>query len=336
MRTRPDHRLYGALIRARRLRRFTKGEQGSFTLEASLAAPLLIFATMTLVVFALYVFGLVQLNQAAAERSERAAFTWADAGGKSGRGLYWRVGEGMMSWFGSLTGSGDRRIDLPAAGTGDGSGSGVTAKLYAAAERLPADITGYIGLADRVLFRKVEAHFERAFRLRAIDRFGTLPAADQAHKEAVIVEPAELIRLVDLTRTYTSVIRGRITPRQAKAVLQEPQREDGGAVSIRSERQASAYLRKVTGGTQRTYPMEQGKSRVVDALDAGGIAHQAFYTYTETQLLQDQAPKDLLLLQTGQVKGVIWHFFAPPGKSGPSANLRNQLERKGIVVVVHT
>jgi hypothetical protein len=315
---------------------FLSGERGSFTLEAAFVAPLLVLATLTLIALALYAAQVADLHRTASAAAERSAFDWnqPDAGGGANQGLYWRIGEGMAAWFGLLGGGGDRHVELPVSGGGSSSG-GVTAKLMQAAAKLPPVIRGSISLADRVLFRRLDVRLERPFRLQTMSPLGGLPSHETAGAQSTVVDPVELIRLVDLTRSYTPAVRARLTPAQARSALIEPEREDGGAVRIRSEREASEYLRKVTGGQQRTYPMEQGKSRVVDALDSGGIAHQAFYTYTEPQLLQDQMPKDAKLLQDGSVQGVVWHFFLSERAAEPSAALRAQLERRGIAVVVH-
>jgi hypothetical protein len=313
------------------------GDRGSFTIEASLVAPVLVFATLAIVALALYVSQLTELHRSASAGAERAAYDWnaPDVAGGAEPSLYWRVGEGASSWFGLLTGGGDRTVQLPLNRVDAGADGGVDAKLAHAGARLPAAIGGTVSLRDRLLLRQLKVVLKRPFRLQSLSPLAPMPKIEQTQAEATIVDPVELIRLVDLTRSYTGAIRGRITPGKALALLQQPQPEDGGAVAIRSERQASVYIRKVTGGAQITYQLPAGKSRVVDALDASGIAHQAFYTYTEPQLLGDQLPKDVSLLQAGTVKGVIWHFFIPPGGTAPSESLRSELERKGIVVVVH-
>jgi hypothetical protein len=344
MRTRAEHGLHDALRAS--LRRccgcgktgqagLLSGERGSFTLEAAFVAPLLVLASLTLIALALYTAQVAELHRTASATAERSAFDWnqPDAGGGANQGLYWRVGEGIAAWFGLLGGGGDRHVELPVSGAA--ASTGVTAKLIQAAAKLPAVIRGSISLADRVLFRRLDVRLERPSHLQTMSPLGGLPPNETAGAQSTVVDPVELIRLVDLTRSYTPAVRARLTPAQARSALIEPEREDGGAVRIRSEREASEYLRKVTGGQQRIYPLEQGKSRVVDALDSGGIAHQAFYTYTEPQLLQDQMPKDAKLLQDGTVQGVVWHFFLSDRAAEPSAALRAQLERRGIAVVVH-
>lgn len=342
MRTRTEYGLYGVLNRrsaplhaGRRSGarpRFKADERGSFTLEASFAAPLLVIAVLTLIALSLYVSRLAELHRNAYATAERTAFDWNRT--DAGHGLYWRLGEGLTSWFGTLAGGGDRRVELPARGDASGS-SGASVKLMQAAVKLPGTIHGSISLIDRVLIRRLNVLLERPFRLKAMTPFAVLPSQEHAAAQSTIIDPVELVRLVDLTRLYTPAIRGRLSPAKARTAMLEPEREDGGAVGIRSEREASAYLRKVTGGMQMKYPMEQGKSRIVDALNDGGIAHQAFYTYTEPQLLQDQMPKDVKLLQDGTVRGVLWHFFVSDSVPEPSAALRAQLERRGIAVVVH-
>jgi hypothetical protein len=55
--------------------------------------------------------------------------------------------------------------------------------------------------------------------------------------------------------------------------------------------------------------------------------------------VEGQINKDLELLRSaGQVKGVVWHFFRDSrnGKIGPSKPLRKELEKRGILVVIHS
>ncbi|MNG35597.1 hypothetical protein D3C84_1223800 [compost metagenome] len=59
---------------------------------------------------------------------------------------------------------------------------------------------------------------------------------------------------------------------------------------------------------------------------------------TEAQLRTEQLPKDVELLQQDPtVKGIVWHFFKKDasGKGMPTDTFRKELERKGIVVVIH-
>lgn len=305
---------------------------GSFTVEATFVAPALVLCTITLIALSLYMFQLVQLHQIAFETTERAAFGWNEQMPKDG--LYGRAGERLSAWFGATLGSGDPHIELPAAPQYRKSG-GAVGKLAKAVRDLPAAIGGKISLIDKVWVRELQLQISRSFPLQALSRIARLPAAERAVASSTVSDPVELARLVDLTRSYTSLIRDRISPSRVKAVLQEPQQSDGGAVPIRSEKEAAAYLRRTTGGALRTYPMPDGKSRVVDALDEDGVAHQAFYTYTEPQLMNEQLPKDAALLKEGKVKGIVWHFFRKSGGKELSAGLRAQLERRGIAVVVH-
>ena len=129
---------------------------------------------------------------------------------------------------------------------------------------------------------------------------------------AHVVDSVELIRTTDLTRTYLPSLVGRISPEKAKAALVDPIKSDlsGQGVTIQSERQASSYLRSLVGGTEVMRTTASGKSRKIDALDARGIGHQAFYSMTEAQLRAEQLPKDVELLQHDPtVKGIVWHFF---------------------------
>jgi hypothetical protein len=325
-----DFRLLGIVMKRRN--GIWPNEEGSFTVEATVVAPVLLLLALSVIAFSLYAYRTVHLHQLAYETTERAAFEWNES--TSGTGLYGRLSESAISWFGAALGGNDPYVELPANGQTVGL-QGVRGKLSKAAQKLPLAIGGKLALADRVWMRELRLQVSRTFPLKALSGIVRLPAIERAESKSTVTDPVELARLTDLTRSYTGVIRGRISSSRAKSILQEPQAADGGAIPIRSEKEAATYLRRTTGGTLQTYPMPEGKSRIVDALDANGVGHQAFYTYTEPQLLGEQMPKDAALLKEGKVKGVVWHFFRKSGGKEPSAGLLVQLERRGIAVVVH-
>ena len=78
-----------------------------------------------------------------------------------------------------------------------------------------------------------------------------------------------------------------------------------------------------------------GERRKIDVLDRDGIAHEAKYTLNAGDARQ-QLRKDAELMRRGEVKGVVWHFFRTKnGSVSLSASLRKELERNGIVVIIH-
>lgn len=326
--------------------RFGKSEQGSFTLEASLVFPIILFCTVTLLFVSLYAYQNVLLQQIARTAAERLAFTWDNSHkdvmtgnfhpGETD-GLYYRLTQNDAGdLFGKLMSGGGTKITLPS----DNAGSLIERKLAKSSILLPAGVSGTAAFKNYILDAQVEVRLKKPFQLSPI-RVKWFNAND-VNRGAVshVVEPVELIRLTDITRTYFRAIKERISPQQAREALVEPIASDltGPAITINSERQAASYLRSLVSGTEHVLTTVSGKSRTIDALDARGVAHQAFYSMTEAQLRQEQLPKDIELLQSGiQVKGVVWHFFkkGASGKGMPSSAFRKELERKGIVVVIH-
>ncbi|BFT71656.1 TadE/TadG family type IV pilus assembly protein [Paenibacillus sp. P36] len=332
--------------RHNRRQHFRDGEQGSFTLEASLVLPLILFCTITVLFVSLYAYQKVYLQQIARTAAERLAFTWDNShkdlvtgnfNPSETDGLYFRLTQNHVSdLFGRLVSNESSEIALPSGAAGDL----VERKLAKSSELLPKGVTGSAKFSNFILDQQVEVKLQKPFHISPV--MSKWFRANQTGGTAVshVVEPVELIRLTDITRTYFKTIKDRISPQKAREALAEPTQGNlsGPSITIKSERQAAAYLRSLVNGTEVVLMTESGKSRTVDALDARGIGHQAFYSLTEAQLRMEQLPKDLELIQQGtQVKGVVWHFFKKDagGKGMPSNAFRKELERKGIVVVIH-
>lgn len=105
---------------------------------------------------------------------------------------------------------------------------------------------------------------------------------------------------------------------------------------FKNHAEAASYLRDDVKGVALRLETPFG-DRVLDAYKSEGILHQAFVTYTESQLLL-QAKKDNWLLENNQtVNAVIWHFFMREidGYKVPSKVLVQTLNKMGIVVYVH-
>ncbi|MBP1995243.1 hypothetical protein [Paenibacillus eucommiae] len=252
-------------------------------------------------------------------------------------GLYWRLSSDSISdVFGFIVTNAPTSVSLPQ--TVGQRMNTTERKLAQASVTLPAGISGIATytnhLVDRKVTFKLQSFFKAPFRYFKV--FGSEMVHGQASSR--VVEPVEMIRLTDMTRTYIKTIKERISPKAAKALLVEPQNSSGAKVAITSEKEAAAYLRSLVNGTLINMQTPTGKNRTIDALDANGVAHIAFYTFTENQLRTVQLPKDIELLKQGtQLKGVVWHFFKKnaSGIQGPSEKLRKELEDQGIVVVIH-
>jgi hypothetical protein len=312
-------------------------------MEATMIFPLVMLSTVALLFLGLFVYQRVSMEQLAQNVAERAAYVW-DNSYKDARtgnfnpvqhdGLYWRITQDSISdLFGFLVSNSETVVELPRASSGSMNLS--ERKLINAAMLLLPGLTGRLTYTNHGFDRKVTATLQQLFHRPEFISKWLSGNKVQAHAVNRVVEPVELIRITDMTRTYIGLIKDRISPKAAREALIEPNGNNAAeAVTIRSEAQAAAYLRTLVNGVSKVVTTTSGKSRTIDAMDSNGIAHIAFYTFTDSQLRAEQMPKDAELLQAGdKVKGVVWHFF----KKGavPSIKLRKELESKGIVIVIH-
>jgi len=116
-------------VRHRRLLSFRVSEEGSFTLEASLVFPLILFCTVTLLFVGMYAYQNVFVQQIARTAAERLAFTWNNSHKdlitgnftpSETDGLYWRLThDSVTDLFGMLSGSGTTEVIIP---SGNASG----------------------------------------------------------------------------------------------------------------------------------------------------------------------------------------------------------------------
>lgn len=325
--------------------RLRRSAAGSFTLEASLILPTILIASVLLLFIALFVYHQASLYQSASLTAERSAFVWDNSAKDHATGyvepgrhdpLYWRLtNDNALHLFSFLLPIDPVRVALPAAA---GGGSSAPAdKLSQAAARLPSSWKGELRFSNRGLIRDIEVYLARPFHSPAyrMNRWG----ADEVRSDAaaVVVDPVETARLTDLTRSFIGEVKDRIRPSAAKQLMKEPQSVPKERTVISSHNEAARYLRGLVGGTAQKVEVKPGTVREIDALDANGIAHQAFYTFTEKQLREVQLPKDAELLRSGaKISGVVWHFFeTKKGRVKLSAAFRNELARSGIVVVIH-
>jgi hypothetical protein len=330
------------------MRKLIKNEQGSFTLEASLVMPIVTLSTILLLFLGLYVYQRVYVEQLARVVAERTANNWDNShkdpktgnfNPKESDGLYWRLtNDSVSDLFGFMVSNAPATVEIPKSS----SGSLPTAdrKLAQASALIPSNLTGAATYTNHLVDRKVTIFLQKPFHLPNLPFHWSGENMVKAEGSSRVVEPVELMRLTDITRTYIPAIKGRISPQKAKAMLIEPESGSfgGEAVTINHEWQAADYLELLVNGQGTVLATPSGKSRTIDALDANGVAHLAYYTYNENDLRSDQMPKDIELLKQGtQVKGVVWHFFKKDasGNVGPTEKLRKELENKGIVVVIH-
>ncbi|WP_135551000.1 TadE/TadG family type IV pilus assembly protein [Paenibacillus cymbidii] len=335
------------------LQKLAQRETGSYTVEATLAMPLVLLCTALIVVFGLYMFDRAAMYRDASAAAERTAYGWnrsvaapsADAGmnGGASEGLYWRwLSDGIGAWFGIGGAGGTVSLSLPVArGAAAGSASPPD-KLRQSAQTLPAGMRGTMTYTNKLFEREVTVRLERKFAWSGFAGRWLGSKQATAVAKSVVVDPQEWIRTVDLVRTYVPRVKQLIAPKQQPDQGEGAETTDGAggsrepAVTIRSEAQASAFIRALVGGEATSFPTEHtGEWRVVDALDRDGVAHEAKYTVNQSDA-KDQVAKDAELMKGGYVKGVVWHFFRHTnGSVGLTESLRSRLYANGIVAIVH-
>lgn len=271
--------------------------------------------------------------------AERAAYVWDNSykDPVTGRftpsaqdGLYRRLTSDLFSaglgLFGSTGGS---KMSLPVQAIQPGTNL-MQSKLANSAIHIPANLQGEIKFVSSGVLSKIQVQLNEPFNMP----FRGISLAMGEHA-SYITDPIEFIRTIDLTRTYMSEIKDRISPKKASELFKEPSGNSGQGTTFtfKSEAEASDYIRKLVSGVKTEMQTPSGPKRVIDALDSGGIAHQAYY-YTNSELESVQLPKDIELMQAGMVKGVVWHFFKG-GKNLPSEKLQQKLDQAGIIVVIH-
>ncbi|WP_245855614.1 hypothetical protein [Paenibacillus rigui] len=332
-------------LKGLRLRKLVCCEKGTFTLEASLVLPVILLSTILLLFLGLYVFQTSSAYQTAGLAADRAAFVWDNSRKdpvtgafniSETDGLYWRLhNDSMSDLFRWLIPHAGAKVALPT--TGISNDRGPEGKLQHAGALVSSEWDGSMMYQNNGIFKKVAVQLEKPFHspVYARERVKQQVASDA---DAQVVDPVEWIRLIDFTRTVVQEIQGRIKPKDALLAMVEPQSIPEPRAVITSHDSAANYLRTLVNGKEETIQVDASTKRTVDAMDANRVAHQAFYTFNENQLRTIQMPKDEQLLRNGtQVKGVVWHFFKLSKKDQVklTQGLRSELERKGIVVVLH-
>ncbi|MBT2292344.1 pilus assembly protein [Paenibacillus albidus] len=190
-------------------------DQGSFTIEASLLLPVIMFITMLLLFFCLYSYQKSMLLQVASAAAERTAYNW-DNSSKTVNGsftagqydsLYWRIGEDALlaSLFGSGT-EGGTQVELP--GESADTDPLPVQKLKKGAGMVPAYMPGEVRYAYNLTGRKVSAELKRLLQLPVLDGILTDRGQPVVQAQSVIAEPVEFIRTIDLMRYYGAKFKG--------------------------------------------------------------------------------------------------------------------------------
>ncbi|WP_322903067.1 TadE/TadG family type IV pilus assembly protein [Paenibacillus sp. SGZ-1009] len=212
-------------------RSFWSSARGSFTIEASAVFPIILLTTLLMMLFCMYLYQNTMLKQAAAKTSERAAYSWdnsyknpytgAFAEGEHD-GLYWRLTQDEMlsKLFGWAGTANEAKVFIPSGG----GGSLPEKKLAAASTWVPRGMNGTVQYNNGMLVRSVETTLSRPLFVPPLERMLNRSLHSQIRAGAVIVEPVEYIRNVELMRYYAAKAKGGAGPAlqldKAGAILQ--------------------------------------------------------------------------------------------------------------------
>ncbi|QJC51262.1 hypothetical protein HGI30_06690 [Paenibacillus albicereus] len=206
------------------LKRLAAGAEGSLALEAASVFPLLLAVTFAWMIAALFIFQGSVLQSGAARAAEAASLHWDNSKREESGlppagqddGLYGRLSQDslLQGLFGLAAGETTASIALPAAPSSNGSLAAT--KLSKAAARLSPELRGEFAYRREGLERRTEARL----RLPVAAAEGLAPAV---RASAVVTDPVEFIRSVDLVRYYTAKFRSSrdVQPSSAGKALTE-------------------------------------------------------------------------------------------------------------------
>lgn len=331
-------------------------EEGSFTIEASLVFPILFALTILFLMMSLYLFQQASYYVSATTAAERAAFNWDNSyknpvtgtyAGNQYDGLYWRTFDDSGSdIFGFLIPNQPSQVTVS-------SGQLVNGQLNELPSKKLAKVTHYLPDNSEAVLQYVNHFINRNVTVK-LDGVVRVPdiiktwMSGNVHVEASskVTEPVEFIRNVDLIRTYLPILQqhsSKLLSRIKKNTNSETQTQQPAGFA--SEPEARQHMQQMVNGKQTSKTLPDGKRRQIDALDRDRVAHQAYLGYIPNRKVADengdrfneQLSKDLELLRQNEVKAIVWHFFrsSKTGKVGPSKPLLRELERNGIIVMIH-
>jgi len=223
----------------RLLRGLWRDKRGSFVLESSVVLPLAFTAVLLLMLFSLLAYQRAIVYYSASTAAERAAFRWDNSyrdplTGEAPAGqhdpLYWRLADDRLleGIFGSLGGASNDAggsVALPVVEAGSRADGLSSFKLRTAAAAVIESFSGEAMMRrDNPLLKQVAVELEAPLAVQAVNGM-TGRGGTQAEAAAVIVDPVEFTRIVDLARYYAAKFGngpgGAAKKGQAKALLEE-------------------------------------------------------------------------------------------------------------------
>lgn len=193
-----------------------KGDEGSFSIEASLVMPIVLMVTLILMLFCMYIYQQSILQQVASATVERAAYSWDNSHKDTVNGafpkgkydsLYWRLSDDQMlgTMFGWAGVGNTAAIMLP----GNGSNESLsTMKLSKISTLVTGNMHGEISYENTLLLRKVSTQLNQIIHLSPLEKVLSGGSSIEVSADAIVVEPVEFIRTVDLMRYYGAKFKG--------------------------------------------------------------------------------------------------------------------------------
>lgn len=338
-----------------RLLKLTKHESGAVTLENTLIFPVVFLISLFMLFIGIYFYQKVVFVQQTSLAAMQTAHHWpagpngyvVGSSEKSEQGLYWRLFDDSITQLLGLNiheSTEQAILSLPV--TDDlAAYTFLQRKLLVGAGQIADGVQGELQFTHSGYKRTIDVAVEAPFQGLEYVYF-TLPTKVNATAEAMISEPVEFLRTFELATGYVQRLLERVDSEQVGRAFSQfldmkaPDSFQYHDDTTEYGEGAESYLRKIVNGQMDERILADGRLRRIDALDRHGIAHQAYLTFTTSRLRSEQMVKDVELLRTGEVNGVVWHFFrrtssSPGARVGPPNAFIKELEESGIVVVIH-
>lgn len=203
-----------------KIRKHLRNDDGSFTLEASLVFPVILFTLCLLMFFCVLLYQKSMLSQYASASSERSAYSWENSHKEPKTGafpeneydrLYWRLADDHMlgSLFGSFGVESVSSISVP---TERLEGNLTSQKMSQTAASLSSTYSGTMEYENKFMNRQITTKIDQFVSLPMV---GFLLNSDRKiHQsgKSTVVEPDEFIRNIELIRYYGARFAGMGTP----------------------------------------------------------------------------------------------------------------------------
>ncbi|GAB6988215.1 hypothetical protein JCM16418A_02650 [Paenibacillus pini] len=177
--------------------------------------PIVLFITMILMFFGVYIYQQSMLHQMASVTAERSAYSWDNShkdavSGQYAKGqydsLYWRVTDDHLlgTLFGWAVSTNQELVALPTS-IGE-SGSLSSSKLRGSASVVTGSIEGSMTYKNSVIQRNIIVNLNKGISLPIFQTKDDARLVTQS--KALVVDPVEFIRNIDLMRYYGSKFKG--------------------------------------------------------------------------------------------------------------------------------